>query len=668
MMNNSLFLQKLKISIFALLILLLLSPGFSQIPGMDFFDEDEEEVEYLDDDMCMDCHDEEEHGTDFELDIASSSHEDITCLECHPDMNTDPHIEDSDFVPGCEGCASCHQDEYDEYEGHGRSVTGECVDLPTCADCHGGHDVLPSSDIDSYVNPINLPTTCGNCHEDTDITTKYQILIDRPIKIYETSVHAAAVADGNEDAPTCNDCHSSGGTAHKIYHPGKVDSKINYFNIPNTCGKCHEEEAEEYWEGIHGQLIARGETDAPVCTKCHGEHGILSPSDPRSPVSSMKVAEAVCAPCHDAPVLNEKYGLPPGKLHSYIDSYHGLKTKAGDTDVATCGSCHGKHRILPSSDSTSTTFKGNLVQTCGECHEGISEKVAQAPIHGVSEDGLHTPIARIVEKIYLLAIIVIIGLMVTHWIIDLVRQIVNVIRKPQVRRMQKHEVWQHTLVMVSFTVLVLSGFALRFHQSWIATFFFGWEGGFALRGLIHRVAAVVFIVTVLWHTVFILLFPRGRAFLKAMLPNLLDFKQFYERIMYNLGRSETTPQFKRFSYIEKAEYWALVWGTVVMIITGIFLWFDNYFSVFFPKGVLDVSLVVHYWEAWLATLAILVWHLYSTIFNPHTYPMNPSWLTGKMPEEMYKHEHPEHLEEAKKEDKDMLKKEMDSLSISKEDL
>jgi cytochrome b subunit of formate dehydrogenase len=648
--------QKIFISI--LTILLFSIPSYGQ----------DDEHEYIDEDMCIECHDESEHGVDFEIQIGNSIHEGFGCLECHTDKNTLPHIEDSEFNPGCEGCAVCHEAEDEEYEGHGRLTTGECEEIPKCSDCHGGHDILPSTDRDSRVSPVNLSQTCGACHEDTELTQKHQILINHPVDRYKKSVHGMAVEGGISAAATCTDCHSTAGTSHKIFAAGFPQSTINHFNVPKTCGECHEEVERDYWEGIHGQLTARGETDSPVCTQCHGEHSILSPSDPRSPVSKSRMAEAVCAPCHDSAALNEKYGLETGRLISFIDSYHGLKSKSGDTHVANCASCHGMHRILPSSDSTSTVHHDNLQATCGECHPGISEKLATTPIHGIANGGLRTPIANIVEKIYILAIIVIIGLMIIHWIIDLIRQIVNSMRKPQVRRMRTHEVWQHTFLMLSFMILAISGFALRFHNSWISSLFFGWEGGFAIRGLVHRIAAVIFIASVIWHAVFLIFFPRGRAFVRDMLPQLLDFKQFYQRIMYNLGRTDSTPQFKRFSYIEKAEYWALVWGTVVMIITGIFLWFDNYFSIFVPKGFLDVSLVVHYWEAWLATLAILIWHLYSTIFNPHVYPMNTSWLSGKMPEEMYEREHPQHLEEAKKEEKDILKKEMDSLSISKKDL
>jgi len=645
----------------------IILPYILLIPLVFLFSQDRD-YEYIEDDSCIDCHEESLLGSDIELDIAHSIHDGVECLDCHIDKDTDPHRDDSEFIVGSDGCRICHEDAAEQYQAHGVALIGEIPDIPTCADCHGDHNVLPYETKNSLAHPTNLPTTCGKCHENLDLTTKYDILIDHPVEIYETSVHGKASMGGIYVAATCNDCHSTGETAHKIYSPGHPESTINHFNIPKTCGKCHKGVEKDFWDGIHGQFVARGETDAPVCTHCHGEHGIISPDDPRSPVSKSKVAEMTCTPCHDSARMNEKYGLSTGRLQTFIDSYHGLKSKSGDTHVANCASCHGVHRILPSTDESSSIHSSNLTHTCGECHPKISERLAATPIHDISSGGLRTPLAVIIEKIYIIAIIVIIGFMLIHWIIDLIRQIVNSMRKQQVRRMRAHEVWQHTLIMVSFIALVISGFALRFSDAWIANLFFGWERGFELRGLIHRISAVVFMTTVGWHLIFILSTRRGKTFLKDMWPNLLDFTQFYERIMYNLGKREKTPQFKRFSYIEKAEYWALVWGTVVMIISGIFLWFDNYFSLFLPKGFLDVSLVIHYWEAWLATLAIGVWHLYSTLFNPHVYPMNTSWITGKMPEDMYKYEHPLHLDEAKKEEKELLKKEMDSLSISKKDM
>jgi len=608
--------------------------------GMALSQDAAEEYESINNNACVECHEKSKHDTVFKEDLKVSVHEGLECLDCHTDKGTMPHKEDTGFVVGCEGCRTCHEDVSEQYVAHGHAAIGECEDMPHCADCHGDHDVLHSSIKRSKTHPTNLPQTCGRCHEDLNLTKKYDILIDHPIKIYNNSVHGKATKGGIYVAATCNDCHSTGGTAHKILSTGYPESSINHFNIPKTCGKCHKAIEQDFMEGIHGQLAARGNTDAPVCTDCHGEHGILSASDPRSPVSPSRVAEATCEPCHESVALTEKYGMPTGRVTSFIDSYHGLKSKAGDIHVANCASCHGVHRILPSANPTSTIHQDNLLTTCGECHPGISSEMAHSSIHGVGGEGLQTKGAGIVKTIYIIAIIIIIGLMILHWVIDLIRQIILVTKKPQVRRMNLNELWQHTFLMVSFIVLVVSGFALRYSESSITRFFFGWEGGFVLRGLIHRIAAVVLIFGSVWHTIY-LFTHRGRQFFKDIFPKISDFKEFTQKILFNLGIAKEPPKFKKFSYIEKAEYWALIWGTVVMIFTGILLWFDNSFVQFLPKGVLDIALVIHFYEAILASLSILVWHLYSTIFSPQVYPMNPSWLTGKMPRDQFVHEHPD---------------------------
>ena len=111
-------------------------------------------------------------------------------------------------------------------------------------------------------------------------------------------------------------------------------------------------------------------------------------------------------------------------------------------------------------------------------------------------------------------------------------------------------------------------------------------------------------------------------------------------VAFNLGQRRERPRFSRFSYVERGEYWAVIWGTVIMLATGLLLWFDNLAVRFVSKDVLDVVLVIHFYEAVLAALAIAVWHSYATIFNPEVYPGNPAWIHGKMPMAMYEHEHP----------------------------
>ena len=170
--------------------------------------------------------------------------------------------------------------------------------------------------------------------------------------------------------------------------------------------------------------------------------------------------------------------------------------------------------------------------------------------------------------------------------------------------MTLNEVWQHFFLMITFIALVISGFALRFSESWLTLVFFGWDGGFELRGLVHRTAAVFFMVTVVWHGVFLFTSRRGRAILADMMPGPEDFMHFWRRILYNLGRRGRSPRFGRFSYVEKAEYWALIWGSVLMILTGFMLWNPIATARFLPGEFIPAAKAAHSAEALLAALAV----------------------------------------------------------------
>ncbi|HUU86067.1 MAG TPA: cytochrome b/b6 domain-containing protein [Phycisphaerae bacterium] len=604
---------------------------------------------------CQDCHDGEHvlrpPGPPA-IQLAASIHADLDCSDCHQSISMETLIPGADKPHGETvqpvDCGECHTDAAEEYKKHGRLAVGKDPDLPSCWNCHGAHDILPTTDTRSRVHPIHLPATCRTCHTNVDLVKRHKWLRGEPIKLYESSVHGQASKMGVYVSATCNDCHSAMDpdgmrTAHRILSAADPESTIYHFNIPDTCGQCHEPVTKDYWDGIHGQLVKRGAIDSPVCTHCHGEHGIIKSDDARSPVGAARVAEATCAPCHESEVLNEKYGIPAGRLRSYVDSYHGLKAKAGDVHVANCASCHGTHRILPHTDPSSSINANNLQATCGTCHPGITTELAQAPIHETAT-GIKTGWPHFVRIFYLWLIGVTIGLMLLHNIADWVRHVKIMRRKPYVVRLTANETLQHWVLTVSFVVLVISGFSLRFSEAWWVQLLFGWGGGagFEFRGLVHRIAAVVFAFCCIWHLVY-LFGHRGRRALRDMILAKRDFTDIRDSALFFLGLRADRPRFARFSYTEKCEYWALVWGGVIMSVTGIVLWFDNFFVEHWnlPKGVLDVILVVHYYEAWLATLAIAVWHGYSTVFSPSVYPMNPAWLGGKMPKDMYTHEHPD---------------------------
>ncbi len=594
---------------------------------------------------CLQCHadrgltatDSLGRAISLYVDAASlqrSSHSGLDCTDCHAGVDSLPHPERLPQV----ACGSCHGDAAAAYTNHGGALQKPGRYLPDCHDCHGTHDILPAADPASRVAAANLVRTCGRCHEDPAIVGRYGIPMTSPVEVFEQSVHAWIQRDTRRPAATCVDCHSSTGTGHRILPPIDPTATVFHFNIPATCSRCHEAIGRDYAANSHGRTVARGESDSPVCTTCHGEHAIQSRNDPASPVYATNVSLTVCGGCHGSDVLHRKYGLPLGVMESWRHSYHGLKSSDGDTEVANCTSCHIEHKVLPASDPASSVNPANLPRTCGRCHRGISAAVVYIPVHTTSGVVLNRT-GKVLQTIYICAIAVIIGLMVIHWVIELRKHVQELNRERQVVRMRRDELWQHTLLMVSFTVLAITGFAFQYSGAWWARLLFGWKGGFVLRHNLHRLTAAVFIATAIWHTVY-LGGARGRRFLSDISPRVADFRQFGRMIRYNLGRGGERPLFGRFSYVEKAEYWALVWGTVVMTGTGLGLWFGTLTEKTLGVTALGAMLVVHFYEAVLAGLAILIWHFYSTIFNPPVYPNNPSWYTGAMPERMYRHEHP----------------------------
>jgi formate dehydrogenase gamma subunit len=199
-------------------------------------------------------------------------------------------------------------------------------------------------------------------------------------------------------------------------------------------------------------------------------------------------------------------------------------------------------------------------------------------------------------------------------------------------RLTLNERVQHAILLMSFMLLVITGFALKFPESFWAAPIVRWEKDFPLRGLVHRIAGVILIGMGFYHLLYLLFTPQGRRDLLAMLPKVRDVREAVQTVGYNLGYRRELPQYRKFNYAEKLEYWALVWGIVVMALTGILLWAHNWVLEYFPKVVLDIATAVHYYEAILATLAIVVWHFYAVIFDPDVYPMKWTFVNGRAPE------------------------------------
>jgi cytochrome b subunit of formate dehydrogenase len=558
----------------------------------------------------------------------------FACVDCHTDVTSSPH----EKTPARITCAQCHAEEQAAYDRsfHAKAVKAGDGQAATCVACHGSpHELLPASDPKSRVAHTNIPATCGGCHGQKFVMAASGHS-NQPFLAYEESVHGRAIASGSQRAAVCTDCHG----VHEILSANDAKSSIFKFNVPATCAKCHANVEKDFRSSIHGQAIQHGNWQAPVCTDCHGIHSIQAHLDPNSSVSAANISRVTCARCHEGVRLSQEFGVAARRASTYLESYHGLASSLGSAVVANCASCHGVHNILPSSDPHSTVNRANLVATCGQCHPGVTEKFALGKVHVDAPLSADTGslAVRWIRKLYVGMIFAVIGSMLVHNLILWRRKAIlrRANETPMIERMNRHQRLQHVVLFTSFIVLVLTGFALKYPDTWFAAVLGVSE---SLRGWVHRIAGVFVIAIGAYHLAYITLSREGRTLAKDFLPTLKDATDVTGTLFYYLGMREEKPAYARFTYAEKAEYWALVWGLFVMAGTGLMLWGNVTVSRFLPRWWLDVATAVHFYEAVLATLAIVVWHFYQVFFDPDVYPMNWAWWDGKMPLERYEEEH-----------------------------
>lgn len=592
---------------------------------------------------CLACHSEptltkDENGKQVSLHVDDAKfkvgiHSMFSCTDCHAGISAFPH----EPTPAKPVCATCHADQQKAYDHgiHATSAAAGNANVAKCQDCHGSvHEILPASDPRSKVAHSNIPQTCGSCHGKQLVMASSGVS-SAPFDSYQQSIHGKAVAGGSQKAAVCTDCHGK----HDILSAKDPKSPIAKFNVPTTCAKCHENVKQEYLQSTHGQAITRGNWQAPVCTDCHGIHTIKGPKDASSSVAAANVRNT-CGSCHESVKLSSEFGVASNRVSSYLSSYHGMASKMGSSAVANCASCHGVHNILPSSDPKSTINHSNLAKTCGQCHPGANDKFIANKVHldPTQKADFGGKVIAIIRKFYVWMIFAVVGGMVLHNLIVFRKKLIlHRIGQPRILfRMTRAQRVQHMALLISFFTLVLTGFALKYPTSWLAVLFLNES----VRSIVHRVAGVVLIAVSLFHLWYVSVRADGRQLIKDMLPDWKDVTDVRDALLYYLGYSEQRPLFRRFTYAEKAEYWALVWGMFVMATTGLMAWFKVGVGGLVPGWWIDVAITIHWYEAILATLAIIVWHLYGVILDPDAYPMNWAWVDGKMSIEHYEHEHP----------------------------
>ena len=217
---------------------------------------------------------------------------------------------------------------------------------------------------------------------------------------------------------------------------------------------------------------------------------------------------------------------------------------------------------------------------------------------------------------------------------------------------------QHVVLFTSFFTLVATGIPLFFPDTPFLQKLFFFPSSFWLRGIIHRLAGVILMGVGVFQIGYVILSRHGNSDFQKIIPAPQDARDAINLFLYNLGVRKEKPRFGKYNFIEKFEYWALAWGVFVMALTGLMLWFQEASIALFPIWVLDIVRIIHGFEAILAFLAIIIWHMYNVHLNPEVFPMNKVWINGKISKENLRGHHPLEYEE-------ILAKRREELEIKK---
>jgi hypothetical protein len=298
----------------------------------------------------------------------------IACVNCHVDLAQAKEFPHAESLRPAE-CTSCHETAVAAYGRgvHAKAHAGGNLVAATCADCHGSHDIRPSTDPQARTHHLNLLATCARCHGSEEVIKRGKIRIGNVVDLFKDSIHGRALLkSGLNVAPTCSDCHGN----HDIRRKTDRESRVFRLKIPDTCGTCHEGVERQYLTGIHGAQMAGGSPLAPVCSDCHTAHQIR-----RADVEGWRL-EVIreCGSCHDE------------SLKTYRDTFHGQVTALGFARVASCADCHEAHLVFPARDPRSSVSKTRVVDTCKKCHQHVTASFAEYDPHGDPDNRERNPL------------------------------------------------------------------------------------------------------------------------------------------------------------------------------------------------------------------------------------------------------------------------------------
>jgi cytochrome b subunit of formate dehydrogenase len=222
-------------------------------------------------------------------------------------------------------------------------------------------------------------------------------------------------------------------------------------------------------------------------------------------------------------------------------------------------------------------------------------------------------------------------------------------KEPEFRLLAASQLIQHWLLILAFITLMATGIPLRYHELPGMSFVISLFGGMKWRGAVHRSAGAIFIALAFYHLVYVIFSRRGAEEFRALMFDRKDLKDLAQQARFFVGLESSPPLLRRRNFAGKLDYLAVAFGGFVMSVTGLLLWHHDLAMRLLPKWAMDVVRAIHSWEALLALLAVITWHLYNAHLKPGHFPMNWVWLTGKVTRAEMLRRYPLELEEMERE-------------------
>jgi cytochrome b subunit of formate dehydrogenase len=541
--------------------------------------------------------------------------------------------------------------------GQGVHATMQCVT------CHT--DIVDAKENHAQVAGAN-PPNCVTCHEqlwsEAKAANKTQEkarlgVVAANIAAYKESFHARPDAD-HPDKPKafCPDCHATHDFA--VPRKGTPEREQWRLTVPQTCGtNCHDEQLEDYEGSAHGQLtMGKSDPKGAVCIDCHTTHEIKGAS---SDVFKLANVES-CGGCHQE------------ELKSYRDTYHGQVNKLGFTYSAKCSDCHGSHGIKGADDPESKVNQANRLKTCQQCHNDKKPNMVTATAgfatfgpHANGHDFKKYPEMWIASKFMVGLLIGVFAFFWAHCILWYYREWQERKTKKPVTHvkidgldlpkkthfLRFHWGWRIAhlaFALITMTLVITGTSALFSHAEW-APKVAALVGGPHILGLIHRVAAALFVGIFAIHFVYVMVkLLRDRKFRwfgpDSLVPNWKDLADCIGMFKWFFGLG-SKPRFERWTYFEKFDYWAVFWGVNIIGWSGLMLAIPHVTASFLPGWVFNVATLVHGEEAFLAAVFLFTVHFFNNHFRPDKLPPpDVVMFTGSQSLEEFRHEHPAQYE------------------------